>query len=155
MLVRARFDTQVPERPLQLNGLFPCGNCVYCRKGYIRPALEVKLQRDGKEITWTYNRHFSCNSVNVLYFVTNRWDYEFYLGKAKNTRQRTAKHKSDIENPKNSKCKKATNHLREVSNLEEPYFHFYPFYYAPEPHLRSFMEHRFIRRYKPTLNLYS
>ena len=152
MLVRARFDAEPISRPLRLNGLFPCGNCVFCRKGYIQPTQEVVLRRKGKTMVWKYNRHFSCDSKNILYFLTNKWDDEFYLGKAKILRQRTSKHKSDVENPKNSNCKECTNHLREVSNLEEPYFNIYPFFYVPEPHLRDFMEHRFIRRYKPTLN---
>ena len=154
MLVQARFDTELPPRPLKMNGLYPCGQCVFCRKGYIQYAEEVVLKRQGKIIRWKYNRQFSCSSENILYFVTNQWDDEFYLGKAKNTRQRTSKHKSDVENPKNSNCKKCSSHLREVSNLEEPYFSIYPFFYVPEPHLLAFMEHRFIQRFKPTLNGY-
>ena len=155
LLVRAKFDVERPIRPLKLNGLFPCGKCVYCRRGYIQHAEEVVLKRNGKVVRWRYNRQFSCDSENILYFVKNQWDDEFYLGKAKNTRQRTAKHKSDVENPKNSNCKQCTNHLREVSNLEEPYFSLYPFFYVSEPHLRAFMEHRFISRFKPTLNGYN
>ena len=155
LLVRAKFDVERPIRSLKQNGLFPCGKCIFCRKGYIKHAEEIVLKRNGKVMRWKYNKHFSCNSENILYFLLNQWDDEFYLGKAQNTRQRTSKHKSDVENPQNSNCKQCTNHLREVSNLEEPYFNIYPFFYVPEPHLRAFMEHRFIRRFKPTLNGYN
>ena len=143
----------VPRPPRQV-GLFPCGNCKYCKTGYIKQASEFSLKRKGKTIKWTYNRFFSCHSMNILYILKTEHDDDFYLGKAGSCKTRMAKHKSDVQNPQNSNCKKCTEHIRNVSKLTEPYFQFYPFFYVPETHLRDFMENRFIRRFKPTLNNY-
>ena len=42
-----------------------------------------------------------------------------------------------------------------VSQMKEPFFYFYPFFYAEEDNERDFMEKRFISRFKPTLNGYN
>ena len=65
-----------------------------------------------------------------------------------------SKHISDVTHPENSNCEKCIGHLRNVSNMKEPYFQFYPFFYVDEPNLRAFMEQRLIKRFKPTLNSY-
>ena len=155
MLTRAKFESNpIPKTP-KLVGLYPCGNCVYCRDGYITHSTELVVEREGRRTwRWTYTRFFSCDSVNVLYVIKTLHDKEFYIGQAKNVKFRVAKHKSDVNHPKNSTCKKCTTHLRNVSGMVEPYFKFYPIFYVDDEDLRDFMERRFIRDYKPTLNGY-
>ena len=153
MLVQARFSmAPSPPRPIPIVGLQPCGNCKFCRLGYIIPATEIVLRRGNKTYRWTYRRLFTCNSINILYvLVCIRCD-DYYVGKASETKQRISKHASDVRLPENSKCKKCTNHLRSCSGLVEPYFRFYPFYYAEEPGFRHFLETRFQLRWRPPLN---
>ena len=134
-------------------GLVPCGNCKFCRLGYIKPATEFTLRRGSKVYKWKYSRLFTCDSVNTLYvLICSCLDY--YVGKAKVLKSRLSKHMSDVRHPNNSNCKKCTNHLRKCSKLEEPYFQFFPFFYAETPGLRHFMETRFRLRWKPVLNSY-
>ena len=156
LFVKAKFELH-PERVITNRqvGLIPCGNCKYCRLGYIKPTNRIVLsQRNGKRIVWEYKRLFTCNSENILYVLQCRKCIDFYLGKAKATKTRLFKHASDVSHPENSNCKKCTNHLRTCSNMEEPFFNFYPFFYVEDPGLRHFMESRFILRWKPPLNTY-
>ena len=156
MLVKARFELipEVVERNRQV-GLVPCGKCKFCKLGYIRAAKEIVLiHKNGKRTVWRYNRLFTCDSKNILYVVQCKNCNEFYVGKAGAVKPRLSKHASDVRHPENSKCKKCTNHLRACSNMEEPFFHFYPFFYVEEPGLRHFMETRFQLRWKPSLNSY-
>ena len=81
ILIRARFDMYPPLKPLRIVGLFPCGSCTYCKRGYIIQASEFTLKRKNKVIKWTYNRYFSCNSMNILYVVKTIHDEEYSLGK--------------------------------------------------------------------------
>ena len=154
LLIKARFDiTPPPPRPIRQVGLVPCGNCKFCRLGYIKPATEFTLRRGSKVYKWKYSRLFTCDSVNTLYvLICSCLDY--YVGKAKVVKSRLSKHMSDVRHPNNSNCKKCTNHLRKCSKLEEPYFQFFPFFYAETPGLRHFMETRFRLRWKPVLNSY-
>ena len=152
LLVKAKFNINpIPRSPNRV-GLFPCGNCKYCKNGYIRYASEFTLYHRNKPITWTYNRLFTCESINILYVAICRYCKENYVGKTKNCKKRIAKHASDVRIPANSNCKKCSEHLRRCSSLQEPYFHIYPFYYVDDPSLRHFMEKRFILRWKPSLN---
>ena len=153
MLTRAKFEINPIPRAPRMVGLFPCGNCTYCKRGYITQSSEFVFKRNNKLVTWTYNRMFSCNSLNILYIVKSLFDEEFYLGKTTNAKERMSKHISDINIPANSNCIKCALHLGKVSGMKEPYFRFYPFFYVDDPHLRSFMEKRFVQRFKPTLNL--
>ena len=112
------------------------------------------MKQNNGSITWTYNRLFSCNSRNILYVVKTLYDEEFYVGKTENAKYRMSKHISDVNIPGNSNCKKCAIHLRNISNMNEPYFRFYPFYYEDDSQLRAYLERRFIKRFKPTLNSY-
>ena len=155
MLTRAKFQLHPPLRVSKPAGVFPCGNCTYCRRGYIVPATEFVLRSGGKTITWKYTRHFTCNSKNVLYVVKNDYDENFYLGKTQCVKTRVGKHISDVFNPQNSNCKDCSRHLGQVSGMIEPFFRYYPFFYEDDPGLRDFMEKRFTRRWKPQLNSYN
>jgi hypothetical protein len=155
MLVRAKFElsptTFVRDRQV---GLVPCGNCKFCRLGYIQAATEFVMWDKGNRIVWKYKRLFTCDSTKILYVLFCRLCLEYYLGKAITTKTRISKHASDVRHPENSKCRKCTDHLRTCSKMEEPFFHFYPFFYVDEPGLRHFLETRFRLRWHPTLNSY-
>ena len=156
MLTKAKFDLIPEVRYRPPPGLFPCGNCTYCNRGYIRQMDNFRVVGENLYVsTWTFTRHFTCNSENVLYVCKTLVDDNFYLGKTKNVKQRTSKHISDVYNPGNSMCKEFTQHVRNVSNLVEPFFVYIPFYYVEEENLWDFMEKRFIRRFRPTLNGYN
>ena len=155
MLTRAKFElipSIVPHKPA---GLYPCGKCTYCARGYIIPATEFSIQTSAGRISWTYTRHFTCNSKNVLYIVKNDFDINVYLGKTNVVKSRVGKHISDIFHPENSNCKKCCRHLGNVSGMVEPFFRYFPFFYVDDPGLRDFMEKRFIRRWRPQLNAYN
>ena len=155
VLTKANFVlTPTPNEPKRI-GLFPCGKCSLCRVGYVKYAREFTFKTgNGKMITWTYNRYFSCNSINVLYIVicVNCRD-QFYLGKTIDGKQRCRKHASDVRHPENSNCRHCAEHIRTCSvTLVEPYFSFFPFFYVDNAELRHFMERRFINRWHPPLN---
>lgn len=155
LLTRSKFQlTTTIARSPRIVGLFPCGKCTYCYRGYIKQESEFTLRRNNRIIKWVYTRYFSCDSVNVLYFAESINDGYFYLGKTKNVKHRIAKHISDVNHPENSNCKKCAEHIRMDSKLQEPYLKFHPFFYVDDPHLRAFMEARFIKRFKPQLNGY-
>ena len=156
MLTKAKFDL-IPEIKYQPPpGLYPCQNCTYCRRGYIKNMDSFSVVgENGYVSTWKFTHHFSCDSENVLYVCKILVDENFYLGRTVNVKNRTAKHISDVLNPANSKCKEFTEYARNSSNLVEPFFLFIPFYYVQDENLRDFMEKRFIRRFGPTLNGYN
>ena len=153
LLTAAKFDLNPTPREPRKVGLIPCGNCKYCSNGYVIGATGFSFKSsNGKLIEWTYNRLFTCRSMNILYVLICKYCCENYLGKSDATKRRIAKHKSDVLIPENSTCKRCTNHLRDCSKLVEPYFVFYPFFYVDNPGLRHYMERRFINSFKPTLN---
>ena len=155
MLTRAKFDL-IPEVSYRKPaGLYPCGNCTYCARGYIVHATDFVLRSRGEVIRWTYTRHFTCDSVNLLYMVKNDYDENFYLGKTKSAKKRVGKHISDVFHPHNSNCKVCSRHLGNVTGMIEPFFRYYPFFYEDDPGMRDFMEKRFTRRWKPQLNSYN
>ena len=95
---------------------------------------------------------FLRDSLNILYVLICINCPENYLGKTDKTKQRVSKHASDVRHPENSNCKKCSKHLRECSNMVEPYFKLYPFFYIDDAALRHFMERRFINQWGPSLN---
>ena len=153
MLTSAKFVRNPIPREPRLVGLFPCGKCKHCRLGYFIAATGFSLvNKLGKVITWTYNRMFSCGSRNVLYVVVCNVPNHFYLGKTNDTLQRCRKHASDVRHPQNSMCRECSEHLRECSDLTEPYFTMYPFFYEDDSEMRHQLERRFIIQWKPHLN---
>lgn len=153
ILTRAKFELHINNHAIEREvGLFNCPyiKCKYHTKGYIKSCKELHL---GKH-KWIYNRKFTCDSKNIIYVLKCASCPSFYIGQTTNLRQRTAKHKSDIDNPQNSNCKECTNHLRECNiNSEEPFFSIYPIYYEDDSNKRQFLELRFIKKFKPPLNL--
>ena len=152
LLVKARFELSPVPREPELFGFYPCGNCTYCNKGYVRHATEFTLLHRSKPITWRYTRYFTCESRNILYVVFCNFCVDNYLGKTDFTKQRLSKHASDVRNPHNSKCRKASTHFGRCSGMVEPYFTMFPFYYADDKGLRHHLEKRFIFKWKPSLN---
>ena len=153
LLTSARFELNPAPRDPRLVGLVPCGKCKVCRDQYITAATGFSfVSSEGKTIEWTYTRLFTCDSKNVLYVLICKNCPGNYLGKTDFTKQRIRKHKSDVLHPENSTCIKCVRHLIACSKYVEPFFSFYPFYYADDPGLRHFMERRFITNWKPTLN---
>lgn len=154
MLVRAKFDLE-PE-PLQFKhpGLFTCKDCIHHKKGYILPTNSFSFKlRNGKIITWNYQKNFTCDSKNVLYILKCNGCDDFYLGQTKDLKQRISKHKSDIKHPHNSNCRVCAEHLRDCAKTD-PYFQIYPFYYIKDNYFREFKEKRFIFKWKPPLNVH-
>ena len=61
MLTKAKFDLipEVKYRPPP--GLYPCGNCTYCDRGYIRQMDNFRVVGENLYVsTWTFTRHFTC-----------------------------------------------------------------------------------------------
>ena len=112
MLTKAKFDL-IPEIKYQPPpGLYPCQNCTYCRRGYIKNMDSFSVVgENGYVSTWKFTHHFSCDSENVLYVCKILVDENFYLGRTVNVKNRTAKHISDVLNPANSKCKEFTEYM--------------------------------------------
>ena len=76
---------------------------------------------------------------------------ENYIGETENLRERTNNSKSHVRNtetPNNPYAKL----LCRCSNLREPYFYLYPFYYENNTMFKRFKEWRFIKRFKPSMN---
>ena len=154
MLIRSRFDQQrttIPREPLQTTGLSTCSKCIYCREGLLHPCTEFTFGRDN-QFRWIYNRHFNCNSKFVIYLIQCLRCWMFYIGQTKEIKKRTRKHKSDVLNPQNSKCRKLSEHLNKCSGLVMPYFRIFPFFYEENESKRRFMEKRFIKQFNPPLN---
>ena len=155
LVVKAKFQLCPPiSREPKSVGLVPCGKCKFCNLGYIQRATQFTMNHRSKPITWIYNRLFTCDSVRILYVVMCTNCTNVYVGKAKSLKSRVSKHASDVRHPHNSKCRKCTDHLRDCSEMKEPFFHFYPFFYVDDPSLCHFSETRFRIRWKPTLNTY-
>ena len=89
---------------------------------------------------------------DVIYILICKTCDSFFLRQTQNSKQRTAKHKSDVKNPHNSTCRICSEHLRDC-NQAEPYFQIFPFYYETDKALREYKEKQYILRWKPSLNL--
>ena len=102
--------------------LFLCSNCVYHKAGYLIlfSSFSFKLT-NGKTLTWTYEHFFSCDSKVAIYILICRTCDNFYLGQTQDSKQRAAKHESDVKNPHSSTCRICSEHLRDC-NQAEPYF---------------------------------
>ena len=141
LLTSASFVRNPIPREPRLVGLVPCGKCVFCSLGYVQPATVFSfVNKDGKTITWSYTRYFSCGSKNLLYVVMCLKTPHQYLGKTDDLKKRISKHASDVRLPHNSNCKDCSEHLRACSGLVPPYFITYPFYYENDPHARHVIE---------------
>ena len=113
--------------------------------------LTFKL-KNGKSVTWDYNKFFDCNSKDVLYIlICNNCDY-FYLGKTIDFKQRIRKYKSDVKQPQNSTCRECAEHLRDYAKIE-PFFQIYPLYDEKDHYLRDYKGKRFIIKWKRPLNI--
>ena len=153
LLTSAKFVRNPIPREPRLVGLVPCGSCIYCSLGYIKAATGFSfVNAEGKTITWSYNRLFTCNSKNLLYVLLCIKTPHSYLGKTEELKKRTSKHASDVRHPHNSKCRDCAEHLRACSGLVEPYLTIYPFCYEDDPNARHVIERRFIQYWKPNLN---
>ena len=111
--------------------LFLSSSCVYHKVGYIIlcSSFSFKLT-DGKTITWTYKKYFSCDSKDFIYILICKICDNFYLEQTQDFNHRISKHKSDVKNRHNS-----TESLRNL-NQAEPYFQIFPFYYETNTVLR-------------------
>ena len=152
LLIKSKFLLNPAPLEPRLIGLFPCGKCTFCRKGYIKHATSFNLEHRKKSFEWRYTRYFSCDSKNILYVIMCKSCPENYLGKTDNLKYRISKHASDVRIPANSNCRKCAEHLRNCSGMVEPFFTCYPFFYVDDKSLRHFMERRFISKWKPSLN---
>ena len=155
MLVRSKFDLMPRVVYKKPSGLYPCRDCTYCERQYIKPAEKFLLKVEGKDFTWKYTRHFTCNSENVIYVNKTSVEKDYYIGRTKVIKKRIAKHISDIKLKRLTHCKEFVQHIHDTSDMKEPFFTLYPFYYVDDDNLRDFMEKRFIQRLKPTLNGYN
>ena len=100
LLVRAKCETKTISESPKLTGLFLCSNCVYHKAGYIIPCSSFSLKlTNGKAITWAYKNYSSCDIKDVIYILICKTSDNFYLEQTQDFKQRTEKHKSNIENP--------------------------------------------------------
>ena len=153
-LVRSRFvrDPPTPRAPREV-GLKHClGVCKYHRLGYVTPCLSFRFGQH-LQFTWVYNRLFDCNSRNVIYVLICNTCWKFYIGETEDLKVRTRVHMSNANIPENANCKVLSHHLHDCSKLVHPYFTIFPIYYVENRQHRRFIEKRFIKRYKPPLNL--
>ena len=151
MLERSKLETKTIPKSPKLTRLFLCNNCVYHKGKYIIPCSSFSFKlTNGKTITWTYKKIFSCDSKDVIYILLCKNFHNFYLRQTQDFKQRTAKHKSDVKNLHNSTCRICSEHLRDQA---EPYFRIFPFYYETNTALREDKDKRYILRWKPPLNL--
>ena len=154
LLIKSRFSSQ-PQQQQQSRpppGLYRCtSSCIYHNFGYITECLSFKFGRH-MQYEWFYNRHFDCNSKNVIYILICNCCWMFYIGETGNTKERTRQHKSNTLHPENANCKKLSRHLNRCSSRVQPFFRIYPMYYEDNPAKRKFIEKRLIHRFKPPLN---
>lgn len=134
-------------------GLFPCKDekCHLHKKGYLKPCEKFTFISKRKTITWTYERFFDCNSKNLIYLMICTNCKQIYIGETNNLRLRSNNAKKDIRNPNKATVPYA-EHIKNCTNLEEPFFHIYPLMYENDTSLRKFKEWRLIKRFNPQLN---
>jgi len=151
-LVKSRFPPSPGTRNDQLaKGLFHCPSCIYHEQGLITECTQFHFGRNA-EFEWRYNRHFNCDSLNVIYIIICNYCWHFYIGETGDFKQRTCLHKSNTQHPENSNCRKLSRHLHHHSQLEMPYFQIFPVLYHDDAKRRRFLEKRLIHKYKPPLN---
>ena len=74
-----------------------------------------------------------------------------YIGETQDFRDRTNNAKSNIRHQENSTVP-YSKHFAECSNMKEPFFYCFPFFYENDTMFRKFKEWRLIKRFKPALN---
>ena len=100
MLVGAKFETKTIPKSPKLTGLFLCNNCVYHKAGCTISCSPFSFKlTNTKTVSWTYKNYFSCDSKNVIYTLIRKTLDSFHIGQTQDSKQRIAKHKSDIESP--------------------------------------------------------
>lgn len=153
MLVKSKFD--LVSTPIAIRshvvGLFVCGSCIYCEEGFINSCNSFRFGKNDM-YEWVYTRHFTCDSVNVVYLAKCNFCWNFYIGQSSSLTSRTCKHKSDVYHPENSNCKICSKHFRNCSRFVIPFFKIYPLLYEDDKPKRLFLEKRLILKYKPSLN---
>ena len=149
LLIKSKYTSGPKEMTANINELFNCG--LYHTNGYINECKRFSFGKHN-QFKWIYNRHFTCDSKNVIYVLICYFCTDYYIGETDDIKQRTCKHKSDVLHPENSNCKKLIYHLRRCSKMVEPYFKIYPIYYVNETLRRRFIEKRLIFKYKPPRN---
>lgn len=153
LLTRAKFTLEPSLLPPKIYGLFPCNNnrCKLHTLGYITQNSTFTFNIGSKQFIWKYNRYFDCNSKNLVYMMVCCKCGATYIGETQNLRERMNNAKSSIRKPSQAVVPYA-QHLHDCSNLVEPFFYCYPFYYEDDTMFRRFKEWRFIKRFKPVLN---
>ena len=125
--------------------------CKYHRVGYIVNSSSFSFG-EHKEFFWEYRKYFNCDSQNVVYLLQCNYCWQFYIGETGNLKERIRTHVSNVLHPGNANCTKLNTHLHHCSQLREPFFLIYPYYFVQDMHHRRFIEKRHIRRYNPPLN---
>ena len=151
ILIQSKYTSSKKPVVYKEFGLFNCNKCIYHETGYIN---HCSVFRFGKSNTfsWRYSRYFDCDAKNVIYVLKCFNCWQFYIGETGVLKSRISKHKSDVNHPDNSYCKKLMLHLRNCFQLQEPYFNIYPIYYVDNQARRRFIEKRFIKYFQPSLN---
>ena len=138
----------------EITGLSKCTDerCFLHKKGYIKECKKFTFKSTEKLQTWDYNRNFNCNSKNVIYMLICTKCDANYIGQSQDLRDRTNNAKSQVRHYQEHKTLRYAKHFAICSNLKEPFFYCYPFYYEDDCMQRLFKEWRMIKRFKPTLN---
>ena len=153
MLIRSKFSPNPLPTVVRERGFFNCSKtCNLHRDGFLQPTNSIRFGRFN-EFCWNYSRRFDCDAKNVIYLLICNYCWEFYIGETDDMKQRARKHKSDVFHPENSNCTKLMQHLRECSKMVEPFFKMYPFYYVDDQAHRRFVEKRWIKYFRPPLNI--
>ena len=153
-LTRSKFNMSLVKHiPEKIVSLFNCSDnrCMLHNNGYINSCKEFTFKVKHGFFTWKYNRSFNCNSINVIYMLICVKCGDNYIGETQNLRGRTNNTKSKVRYSENNSLE-YTKHFSHCSNLIEPYFYVYPFYFEDDVLHRKFKELRFIKRFKPSLN---
>lgn len=94
-----------------------------------------------------------CDSVNLIYVLTCNGCKEYYIGMTNSLRNRTNKHRSDINNPTGNALF-VSHHIHECAKDLQHKFNITPFYKMSDDNVQSRLlkEDYFIKKYKPVLN---
>ena len=145
-------DIALEQKP---KGCFRCTakKCDTCN--FIEVTSSISFNRE----IYNLNRHFDCNTKNVIYKLTCNYCNEFYIGKTNDFKNRVSKHKSDTKLAEqrlleNRYVMKVSQHLFYCKPGCNFSFKIVPFYEVRNPTLIALLtiEDYFVRKYKPSLN---
>ena len=156
ILTKAKFTSAADPRQLEIQdpGIFLCNKtrCKLC-KLYLQP---VKNFTTANGSTWNIKSRITCNSKNVVYFLScNLCDGNMnYIGQTTNLRQRMNNHISESRSG-TSTCnfpRHVFNCGKTNKNLKEPFFKVYAFMKLSDSNLLIDYENRLFKHGHALMN---